>query len=164
MSEAKIFNLSNLSWDQWSRDERIGVEIKDTARKLGSQLCGFRVERLQPGKQSSPLHRHHLQEEMFLILNGTGTLRHGTKEIPVKAGDFILYLAGDLDPHIFINTGNEPLEFIATGNRSSYEVCEYPEEGTVFVEALKKTVPNEEVRGTREATEAWYKAGQETKK
>jgi len=48
--------------------------------------------------------------------------------------------------------------------RSPYEVCEYPEEGTVFVEALNKTVPNEEVRGTREAVEAWYKAGQEVKK
>jgi uncharacterized cupin superfamily protein len=164
MSEAKILNVGDLSWDHWSKNARISVEIKDPARKLGSQLCGFRIERLQPGKQSSPLHRHHLQEELFLILKGAGTLRHGTQEAPVKAGDFILYLAGDPDPHTFINTGDEPLEFIATGNRSSYEVCEYPEEGTVFVEALNKTVPNKEVEGTRAATEAWYKAGQEAKK
>jgi uncharacterized cupin superfamily protein len=164
MSEAKILNLSDLSWDRWSLNEQIGIDIKDPARKLGSQICGFRLERLLPGKQSSQLHRHRLQEELFLILTGTGTLRHGAQEVAVKAGDFILYLAGDPDPHTFVNTGNAPLEFIATGNRSPYEVCEYPEEGTVFVEALNKTVANEEVKGTREATEAWYKAGQEVKK
>jgi uncharacterized cupin superfamily protein len=164
MGNAKIVNLSDLSWDHWSLNERIGIDIKDPARKLGSQLCGFRLERLPPGKQSSQLHRHHLQEELFLILKGTGTLRHGAQGVPVKAGDFILYLAGDPDPHTFVNTGDEPLEFVATGNRSPYEVCEYPELGTVFVEALNKTVPNEEVKGTREATEAWYKAGQEAKK
>ncbi len=51
------------------------------------------------------------------------------------------------------------MEYLATGNRVPYEVCEYPEEGTVFVEALHKTLRTEEVAGTREAMERWYKAG-----
>jgi hypothetical protein len=51
------------------------------------------------------------------------------------------------------------MEYLATGNRVSHEVCEYPEEGTVFVEALGRTVRADEVPGTREALEAWYKAG-----
>jgi hypothetical protein len=38
-------------------------------------------------------------------------------------------------------------------------VCEYPEEGTVYVEALDKALRTEEVQGTREAMERWYKAG-----
>ena len=46
-----------------------------------------------------------------------------------------------------------------TGNRVSYEVCEYPEEGAVYVEALDKTLRIEEVAGAREAMEAWYRAG-----
>ena len=38
-------------------------------------------------------------------------------------------------------------------------VCEYPEEGTVYVEGLDKILHTEEVGGMREAMEAWYKAG-----
>ena len=96
---------------------------------------------------------------MYLILSGQGALRHGEREVPVKAGDFILYPAGDPVAHTFVNDGQESMEYMATGNRVSYEVCEYPEEGTVYVEVLDKTLRADEVEGRRELVEAWYKAG-----
>jgi len=40
MSDPKIVNLSALPWTTWSTSERIGVEIKDPARKVGSSHCG----------------------------------------------------------------------------------------------------------------------------
>ena len=159
MSDPKIVNLSDLPWTPWSSSERIGVEIKDPARKLGSSHCGFRMYRLAPGKQATRLHRHLVQEEMFLILAGEGTLRHGEREVAVKAGDFILYPAGDPAPHTFINTGVAPMEYLATGERVAYEVCEYPEDGTVYIEALDKTLRNEDVTTDRAEKEAWFKAG-----
>lgn len=155
MNDRRIVNVADLQWRSYSRSERVTVELKDPANHLGSTVSGFRIERLEPGKQASSLHRHHLQEEMFLILGGTGVLRHGDREVPVKAGDFILYPAAHPAPHTFVNNGSEPLEFIATGSRLSHEVCEYPEDGTVYVEALDRTLRNEEVAGTRQATEAW---------
>jgi len=159
MNDPRIVNLSDLPWTPWASGEEMAVEIRDPARKLGSIHSGLRLYRLSPGKVATRLHRHHLQEEMFLILKGTGTLRHGDRDVPVKAGDFILYLAGDPAPHTFLNTGTEPMEYLATGNRVSYEVCEYPEEGTVYVEALDKTLRIEEIEGTREKMGAWYNAG-----
>jgi uncharacterized cupin superfamily protein len=159
MSEPRIVNVSDLPWTPWSAGERIAVEIQDPARRLGSVHSGFRLYRLAPGKQATRLHRHHHQEEMYLILKGSGTLRHGERDVPVKAGDFILYPAGDPVAHTFVNPGNEPLEYLATGNRVSYEICEYPEEGTVYVEVLDKTLRAEEVEAGRETMEAWYKAG-----
>jgi uncharacterized cupin superfamily protein len=159
VSEPKIVNLSELPWTPWSTSERIGAEVKDPARKLGSVHCGLRVYRLAPGMQATRLHRHLLQEEMYLILAGEGTLRHGEREVAVKAGDFILYPAGDPAAHTFVNTGVVPIEYIATGDRVAHEVCEYPEDGTVYVEALDKTLRNEDVASERAAREAWYKAG-----
>jgi uncharacterized cupin superfamily protein len=159
MDAPRIVNLSDLPWTPWSLGERMAVEIRDPARKLGSALSGLRLYRLAPGKQATRLHRHHFQEEMFLILKGAGTLRHGTDEVAVRAGDFILYRAGDPAPHTFVNTGAEPMEYLATGNRVAHEVCEYPEDGTVYVEALDKTLRPQEAEGLREAMEAWYKAG-----
>src|SRR5213593_3751564 len=116
MNAPRIVNLSDLPWDPWPSGERAAVEIQDPARKLGSVHSGLRLYRLAPGKQATRLHRHHLQEEMYLILKGSGTLRHGEREISVKAGDFILYPAGDPIPHTFINPGPEPMEYLATGN------------------------------------------------
>ena len=159
MNDPRIVNLSDLPWTPWSSGERTAVEIRDPARSLGSTRSGFRIYRLAPGKQATRLHRHHPQEEMYLILKGSGTLRHGDREVLVKSGDFILYPAGDPVPHTFLNRGPEPMEYLATGNRVPYEVCEYPEEGTVYVEALDRTLRSEEVAGTREAMETWYKAG-----
>jgi len=159
MADPIIVSLSDLLWTPWSWDERIAVEIRDPARRLGSTLAGFRLYRLAPGKQATRLHRHLHQEEIFLILKGSGTLRHGEREVPVKTGDFILYPAGDPAAHTFVNSGSEPMEYLATGNRVSHEVCEYPEDGTVYVEVLDKTLRAEAVEGGREAMEAWYKAG-----
>jgi uncharacterized cupin superfamily protein len=159
MSEPRIVNLSDLPWTPWSSGEGVAVEIKDPARKAGSSHCGLRVYRLAPGKQSTRLHRHLLQEEMFLILSGTGTLRHGERHVPVKAGDFILYPAGDPAAHTFVNTGSTPMEYIATGDRLPYEVCEYPEEGTVYVEAIDKTLKNDDIPADRPIREAWFTAG-----
>jgi uncharacterized cupin superfamily protein len=159
VSDPKIVNLSELPWTPWSTSDRIGVEVKDPARKLGSAHCGLRVYRLAPGMQATRLHRHLLQEEMYLILAGEGTLRHGDREVVVKAGDFILYPAGDPAAHTFLCTGSVPMEYIATGDRLAYEVCEYPEDGTVYVEALDKTLRNDDVASERAAREAWFKAG-----
>jgi uncharacterized cupin superfamily protein len=159
MNDPKIVNLSDIPWTPWASGDGIAVEIRDPARKLGSTHCGLRVYRLAPGMQATRLHRHHLQEEMFLILSGSGTLRHGDRRVPVKAGDFILYPAGDPAAHTFVNTGAEPIEYVATGDRVAYEVCEYPEEGTVYVEAIDKTLRNEDVPAERAMREAWFKAG-----
>lgn len=159
MSDPRIVNVSELPWTPWTYDEKIGAEIRDPARKLGSTHCGFRLYRLAPGKQSARLHRHLLQEEMFFILAGSGTLRHGDRNVAVKAGDFILYPAGDPAAHTIVNTGTAPMEYIATGDRLAYEVCEYPEEGTLYVEAVDKTVRNEEASADRASRVAWFLAG-----
>jgi len=159
MNEPRIVNVSELPWTPWSSGQEMAVEIRDPARRLGSALSGFRLYRLPPGKQATRRHRHLHQEEIYMILKGSGTLRHGDRDVPVKTGDFILYKAGDPAAHTFVNTGSEPMEYLATGNRVSYEVCEYPDDGTVYVEVLDKTLRAEEVEGGREAMEAWYKAG-----
>ena len=159
MQDPKIVNLSDLPWTPWSFGENMGAEIQDPARKLGSTQAGFRLYRLAPGKQATRLHRHAFQEEMFLILKGNGILRHGDREVAVRSGDFILYPAGDPAAHTFLNRGEGPLEYLATGNRVPYEVCEYPEEGAVYVEAIDRVLPCEEVPGFRESMEAWFRAG-----
>jgi uncharacterized cupin superfamily protein len=156
MDNPRVVNLEQMPWRTLLRSDRITVDVKDPARRLGSTVSGFRIERVMPGKQASPPHRHHLQEELFLILAGVGVLRHAGREIPVGPGDFIVYPPGDPAAHTFVNHGSTPLEYIATGNRVPYEVCEYPEDGTVYVEALDRALRNEAVPSEHTAVEAGH--------
>ncbi len=44
------------------------------ARAMGCKGVGVSLMRLKPGEGASYVHRHKVQEEVFIILKGTGTL------------------------------------------------------------------------------------------
>ncbi len=52
----------------------MGVLNTDLAKQLGARQLGARLWRLQPG-QASTRHRHRSQEELYLLLKGSGRLR-----------------------------------------------------------------------------------------
>ena len=43
--------------------------------RIGAQLLGYNITAVPPGKRAFPLHNHHVNEEMFFILSGSGELR-----------------------------------------------------------------------------------------
>jgi uncharacterized cupin superfamily protein len=94
------------------------------ARKLG---CTFDI--VPPGKQSCPYHLHHAQEELFVILEGSGTLRVAGERLPIKAGDVIFMPAGPEYPHQILNTSDAPLKYLSLSTKEYPEVCEYPDSG-----------------------------------
>ncbi|NMB46590.1 MAG: cupin domain-containing protein [Firmicutes bacterium] len=74
-----------------------------------ARLCAKII--LQPGC-SIGYHTHHDEEEIFYIIRGTGTVNDNGKEDIVRVGDAIL--TGGGAGHGIANTGNEPLEIMAT--------------------------------------------------
>ncbi len=100
------------------------------ARKLGA---GFDI--LAPGKRSCPYHYHLAQEEMFVILEGTGTLRVAGEMLPVRAGDVVLIPAGPEYPHQFINTSDAPMKYLSISTQERPEICVYPDSGKVGASA-----------------------------
>src|ERR1700712_5929979 len=73
------------------QDERRGPLYQTQAARLGvgtaAQKLGASVDIVAPGKRSCPYHFHHAQEEMFIILEGAGTLRVAGENLPMRAGD-----------------------------------------------------------------------------
>ena len=57
--------------------------------RLGAQKLGYNLCVVPPGKRAFPLHNHHVNEELFFILEGSGELRVGTQTHAVRKGDFI---------------------------------------------------------------------------
>jgi uncharacterized cupin superfamily protein len=101
----------------------------DTAAgKLGAS-----VDVLAPGKRGCPYHLHHVQEEMFIVLEGEGTLRVAGEMLAVKAGDVVFVPPGPDYPHQLINSSTAPLKFLSISTRERPEICEYPDSGKVMV-------------------------------
>jgi len=103
------------------------------AARLGTgtaaQKLGASVDTVAPGKRSCPYHFHYAQEEMFVVIDGTGTLRVAGEMLPIKAGDVIFIPPGPEYPHQIINTSDRPLKYLSISTRETPEICEYPDSG-----------------------------------
>ena len=101
-----------------------GVTDAMVAKKLGA---GFDI--LAPGKRSCPYHYHLAQEEMFVILQGAGTLRVAGEMLAVRAGDVVVIPPGPEYPHQFINTSDAPMHYLSISTQEEPEICGYPDSG-----------------------------------
>ncbi len=100
------------------------------ASKLGAS-----IDVVAPGKRSCPYHFHYAQEEMFIVLEGTGTLRVAGEMLPIRSGDVIFIPPGPEYPHQIINTSDAPLKYLSISTREAPEICEYPDSGKFFATA-----------------------------
>jgi uncharacterized cupin superfamily protein len=92
-----------------------------------AQQLGASIDVLAPGKRSCPYHLHHVQEEMFIVLDGQGTLRVAGEMLPIRRGDLVFIPAGPEYPHQIINTSDAPLRYLSISTLQSPEICEYPD-------------------------------------
>ena len=58
----------------WRPSNQMGVLNTDLGKQLEAAALGARLWRLAPG-QASTLHRHVVQEELYVLLEGTGRAR-----------------------------------------------------------------------------------------
>ncbi len=122
-----VRNIDELKLERLERaplyDTRSGGLTEGTAaKKLGA---GFDI--LEPGKIACPYHYHLAQEEMFVILEGQGTLRVAGERVPVRAGDVIVIPPGSEYPHHLINTGSAPMKYLSISTQERPEICYYPD-------------------------------------
>jgi uncharacterized cupin superfamily protein len=94
------------------------------ASKLGAS-----IDTVAPGKRSCPYHFHYMQEEMFIVLEGAGTLRVDDEMLPIAVGDVIFIPPGPAYPHQIINTSDAPLKYLSISTTETPEVAEYPDSG-----------------------------------
>ena len=98
---------------------RNGAPLYDTLcarpvrRHRGHQARCRRYDIVAPGKRSCPYHYHLAQEEMFVVLEGAGSLRVAGEMLPVRAGDVIFIPPGPEYPHQLVNTSDAPLKYLS---------------------------------------------------
>jgi len=110
--------------------ERYEARMGYVSRRLGAQKLGYNVTAVPPGKRAFPFHNHRVNEEMFLVLAGTGEVRIGSDTYPIRTGDIIACPAGGPETaHQIVNTGSEEMRYLAVSTNLSPEIAEYPDTG-----------------------------------
>lgn len=114
--------------------ERYAVDVAMAGVLLGLERLGCNIFVVPPGKRAFPFHSHRATEELFLILEGSGTFRYGNDSSPVGPGDMLACPAGGPDgAHQIVNDGAEALRYLAISNRPDIDVIEYPDSGKTKV-------------------------------
>jgi uncharacterized cupin superfamily protein len=117
-----------------------GGDVVAVRRELGEVLESTRIGvghlTVAPGALSGPPHCHAAEEELFVVLDGTGTLLLGDEEHPVRAGSVVARPPGTGVPHAF-RAGDGPLTLLAFGTREPNDIVFYPRSGKVGLRGVR---------------------------
>ena len=129
MPAKPVINIDDAVYADFGGGGRYQVQLAHLASQLGAQKLGYNLVKLAPGKVAWPFHFHHANEELFVILDGTGRVRYADQEYPLRAGDLICCPPGAAAAHQIINDSDEELRYLAISTQESPEVAEYPDTG-----------------------------------
>ena len=91
----------------WRRSNQMGVMNTDLAKQLGATQLGARFWRLGPG-QASTRHRHLAQQELYVVVEGTGRIRIGSELLTLSPLS-TLVIEPDTVRQIFNDTAEDAL-------------------------------------------------------
>jgi uncharacterized cupin superfamily protein len=100
-------------------------------RTAGAKRTGLNHGILEPGQMGPPPHCHASEEELFVILGGSGTLLLGDEEVRVKPFDVIARPAGTGVAHAFV-AGDDGLTYLAYGPNEPDEIVYYPRSNKIL--------------------------------
>jgi len=130
---SKVKNLDEVAVVTSSRGERFGYEIAPVGMEVGSKKLGYNVTTLPPGRRAFPYHAHRVNEEMFFVLEGEGSVRLDGETHKIRKGDFIAVPPGRASGHQIINDSAAPLRYLAVSTKESPEVVDYPDSGKLGI-------------------------------
>ncbi len=110
--------------------DKFGSTMGLVGAAIGAKDLGCMYMQVEPGKRAFPFHNHHGNEEMFVILEGTGTYRFHDQEHEITAGSICgAPKGGPETAHQIINTGDIVLKYLAISTMNDPDICEYPDSG-----------------------------------
>ena len=136
-----IVNVDEVELDRWGH-----ATTASLATERLSEQAGLHWERLDPGTRGSPPHCHSEEEEVFVILDGDGTLElwpspvaeaRGARreDAALRAGHVIARPPGTRIAHSF-RAGADGITMLIYGTRRPNDMCWYPRSSKIFWRGL----------------------------
>jgi len=127
----RIVNVDGLEEEDWGRGDVL-VHGRDLGIAAGSVQTGINYNRIEPGMLSCPPHCHSVEEEIFVILEGAGTVLLGEEEQAVRPGHLVARPAATRIAHAF-RAGDEGLTMLAYGTRNrGADIAYYPRSSKTY--------------------------------
>jgi len=122
--------------------EDLDGDYRELGEDAGSKQTGLNWTRLQAGKRSDPPHCHSAEEEIFVVLDGEGTLELLPTPITVgwgalpeqhalRAGSVVSRPAGTKIAHSLV-AGEGGLTYLVYGTREPNDIAYYPRSNKVY--------------------------------
>jgi uncharacterized cupin superfamily protein len=117
-------------------------QYRQLGAEAGAEHTGLNWLRVSPGRLSGPPHCHSADEEVFVVLAGSGTLelwpspvtaRHGARreEVPVGTGHVVARPPSSAVAHAF-RGGPEGMTLLAYGTNQPNDICFYPRSNKLY--------------------------------
>ncbi len=131
---ANVVAMNDIEPDVIKRP-RCDASDRNLGDAAGSRDTGLSHVTLAPNAWGYPQHCHSAEEEIFVVLGGSGFALLGEEEHPLRPGHVLSCPPGDRTPHA-LRAGDEGLEYLAYGTRVPNDLAYYPRSGKVFLRGL----------------------------
>ncbi len=111
------------------------ISDRDLGTAVGSSRTGLSLMTLVAGRSGYPPHCHSAEEEIFVVLEGDGTLLLGDASHPMRPGSLVGRPPGTRVPHSF-RAGDSGLVYLAYGTREPNDIAYYPRSGKVNLRGI----------------------------
>jgi uncharacterized cupin superfamily protein len=118
---------------RWETDRYPGRHVARVGAQAGARNLAANIYELDPGVVGSPLHVHHANEELLLVLAGKLSLRSPDGTRLVSAGAVVALPAGQGGAHSLVNRSDAPVRYLVVSTTNSPDVVEYPDTGATVV-------------------------------
>ena len=125
-------NLLEPHWDTEQQQAAFRWRRARIGRQAGSQKLGASLYELPAGASSWPLHIHHANEELIVVLAGCLILRTLDGERELQAGEVVACPAGRRGAHRLDNRTGETARVLVVSTMIAPELNEYPDSGKLW--------------------------------
>jgi uncharacterized cupin superfamily protein len=123
--------MPNILSPEWEA-ELPGLRGQRVGAAAGAEKLGATVYEVDPGGRVSPLHIHHANEELLIVLSGRPTLRTLDGERELEPGAVVAFPSGRRGAHQVLNRSGEPTRVLIASTMIYPEVVEHPDSNKIL--------------------------------
>jgi len=125
-------NVFEPEWDAGQEKPPFTWRRARIGRQAGSEKLGASLFEVPPGASTFPLHVHHANEELLVVIAGRPTLRTPDGERELAAGEAVAFPTGRRGAHRLDNRADEPARLLLISTMIGPELNEYPDSGKIW--------------------------------
>jgi uncharacterized cupin superfamily protein len=122
-------NVFEPEWDAEADRPPYGWRRSRIGLRAGSEKLGASLFEVPPGASTFPLHAHHANEELIVVVSGRFVLRTAEAERELNEGDVVACPASLRGAHRLDNRSDAPARALIVSTMIGPDVNEFPDSG-----------------------------------